>query len=710
MSHLHINSTHRPIPKGTPKRATAPEITLDTDVAKPATQRESFTVSSESPKALERPDFSEELDEMDTSDLRDLAGVKKPGLFWRMVSATGSWLNGVNLALAIGPTVGHLILAKELSALQSKMTGQAEQAPLDWLRENRPGAFSASIGSVMAAGSQPLQNAMGLSMSDLTEVEEHYYRAMAPVVNEDGVKTTAPFLRELAKEPTRSPDQSRAAFVFLGKDKAAEAESVTKLWNSDNKPGENPFTPLDPRRRIWESLEHQNEKGSLPIFVDIDGDPHTFTGTEFVAKKTLSSLGERNNSLGDDFADTNRYFAWLTERQVSFSRDLSPYFEKSDSKAAKAVSAIKRDLTPPWLDGKKGMGPWTAPQVMREIPEKLNDIKFFSGENSWMDAIISLDRDVLTGVQSHWIKLLREMTRANRHEVLSQIPDTFFQQNLKAPGDSGFDQVAPADAPLLSEVIRHENLVTRQRPYDRSVSMKEVLDHTLDGLGIAERRRMLSKIDTLASKSINQLESRELRMRKNLGASYKGLDVKAVVSGKVSAKKFAEATEQLKYWADDAAGSPEGHEARRHASMLEFLYRMENRYGEVEQILPRIKGDFSQNPLGVSEYFIAPEAGVKVTPLRNVRQVSVPMGNHYEADPMKMTLVVEGGGGRGFAYPECFKQLEAAFANSENGYEIDEFVGTSAGSMATVLLAAGYKFSELREVMDSVDLLKNLSK
>jgi predicted acylesterase/phospholipase RssA len=643
------------------------------------------------------------LDSVDLDGLRELAGVKAPGFFKRMFTKAAGWVSGINLALAIGPTVGHLVVAKELAKLQSVITGQPEQPTMDWLRDHRPGAFANSFGNVMVAGSAPLQSAMGLSLSDLTEVEEHYYRVLAPVTNEDGVKTTAPYLQEIAKAPELQPGQARSAFVFLGEDRADEAKTVTDLWNSPDRPSDNPFGPEDQRHRIWASLATQAGKGSLPIFVDIDGDYNTFTGTEFVAKLTLSSLGERNNSLGDDFADTSRYFSWLAERQESYSRDLAPYLSSQDAEAAKTVSDMKSALTPPWLDGDEGIGPFASSPVVEGLPEQLTGLKKGSGETAWVDALVSLDRDTLTGPQTHWLKLLRELKRPARELLLSEVPAKFFQMNLLAPSEEGFHDVAPVDGPLLSEIIRDEELVAKQRPYDRSVGLKELLDHSLDGLGVDERRDTLGSIRKLANGSMPKLEAREARLREYLGQDYAGLDVGKVLDGTVGKSEFKAAIKQLVGQADGQNRSPAGMEARRHASMLEFLYEMEHRYGEVDQIMSRIQGDFSTNPLGVGEYFIAPGPDAKITPLRETQTISVKMGNSQDPNPTKMSLALEGGGGRGFAYLECLKQLESSFVKSEHGYEVDEYIGTSAGSLVAVLLAAGYKISEMPEVMESID-------
>lgn len=655
----------------------------------------------------ERPnpsgDTSVALDSFDLDGLRELAGVRKKGFFKRMYDKAAGWVSGIQLALAIGPTVGHLVLAKEYAKLHSMMTGTPEQPPMDWLRDNRPAAFTRSFGNLMEAGSTPLQTAMGLSLSDLTKVEEHYYKVLAPTVNEQGVKSTAPYLRELAKPPHLQPGQARSAFVFLGDERTDEARSVTELWNSEKRPPENPFRPEDPRSRIWSSLDSQAQKGKLPIFVDIDGDYNTFTGTEFVAKKTLSSLGERNNSLGDDFADTSRYFAWLAQRQESFSRDLAPYLARTSPEADQVVQGMKAELTPPWLNGEKGLGPFLSPPRAARLPEKLAGIREDHGEAPWVDAMISLDRDTLTGVQTHWIKLLRELPREAREDVLSELPEKFFEYNLKAPQDTGFAEVAPADGPLLGEVVRREELAVRRRPYDRSVGLKEVLDHSLDGLGVEERRAMLGLIRRLASSNHDKLEGREARLRESLGQEYAGLDIGKVLNGSVPKEEFRSAIKQLLIQGDEQSRTPAGQEARRHAGMLEFLYELEHRYGEVDQILPRIKGDFSKHPLGIGEFFIPPAPGVKVTPLREVKTVAVRVGNGQDPNPTKMSLVLEGGGGRGFAYPECLRQLESSLIKSEHGYEIDEYVGTSAGSIVSVLLAAGYTISELGEVMQTID-------
>ena len=646
-----------------------------------------------------------ELDGLKLSELRQLAGVKKKTLWTKLVQGAGSVLSGARLALAVGPAIGHIILAKTFADMESVFTGRPALAPLDYLRERRPQAYVESLGSLLEAGSAPAEASQGLSPTDLLTVEQHFYQSMAPVTQDNGVKTTAPYLRELAKEPFRNQGDPRAAFVFLGEKHQDDADSITELWNSPDRPISNPFSELDQRSIVWDRLEVESKRGLLPVFVDVDGDYSTFTGTEFVSKRTLASLGARNNSLGDGFAESGVYFAWLTARQESTSKDLMPYFKARDKGLSKQVDKFKATLTPPWLHGKEGIGPWPAIEDVREIPASIDKIRRKKGDGAWVDTLVSLDRDVLTGVQTHWIKLLRELPRENRSLLTDDLPFALFDLNLREPGSKGFAEVSPADAPMLTELACEGEPHNVQRPYDRSVAIKEVLDHTLDGLGIAERRYLLDDLQAHARLERPRMEARESRLQAALGESYQGIDVARVLDGTLGKAELRKSLKQLREFADKSPRDPVAQEARRHGQLMAFLHDMDHRYGEVDGIMNQLSGDFAKDPLGVSEFFIPPANGARVSPVTQIAQTPVRLGNPDDPNPMKISQIFEGGGGRGFAYVECLKQFSSAFTNSANGYEIDEFIGTSAGSMMTVLLAAGYKPDELRGVLESVDFL-----
>lgn len=71
-----------------------------------------------------------------------------------------------------------------------------------------------------------------------------------------------------------------------------------------------------------------------------------------------------------------------------------------------------------------------------------------------------------------------------------------------------------------------------------------------------------------------------------------------------------------------------------------------------------------------------------------------------------MSLVFEGGGGKGFAYVETVKQLQSHLQAGEGQVKVDEFVGNSAGALTAGLLAGGYSPEELGEVMKKLDFKK----
>ena len=67
-------------------------------------------------------------------------------------------------------------------------------------------------------------------------------------------------------------------------------------------------------------------------------------------------------------------------------------------------------------------------------------------------------------------------------------------------------------------------------------------------------------------------------------------------------------------------------------------------------------------------------------------------------DPKSVrTLILKGGGVKGLAFAGAVSELEAA------GYSFDTYVGTSAGSIAAVLLAAGMTPSQMEDTLKKTD-------
>lgn len=71
---------------------------------------------------------------------------------------------------------------------------------------------------------------------------------------------------------------------------------------------------------------------------------------------------------------------------------------------------------------------------------------------------------------------------------------------------------------------------------------------------------------------------------------------------------------------------------------------------------------------------------------------------YYMVIRMKADIVCEGGGIKGIALIGALVYLE------EQGFEWDELAGTSAGAIATSLLAVGYKAKELKEIFFNLDI------
>lgn len=113
----------------------------------------------------------------------------------------------------------------------------------------------------------------------------------------------------------------------------------------------------------------------------------------------------------------------------------------------------------------------------------------------------------------------------------------------------------------------------------------------------------------------------------------------------------------------------------------------------------------AEGPVGVSEFY------------RQIGQPSPPRPGPQTREVLGkgrgqtgVSLVLEGGGGKGFCYVECLKQLKQAMERSQKGqFAIDEFVGTSAGAITAGLLASGIPLEELSDVMKVLDFKKFFS-
>lgn len=72
------------------------------------------------------------------------------------------------------------------------------------------------------------------------------------------------------------------------------------------------------------------------------------------------------------------------------------------------------------------------------------------------------------------------------------------------------------------------------------------------------------------------------------------------------------------------------------------------------------------------------------------------------AEPVPLTVVLEGGGGKGFAFAPMLRGLMEQLSQADGSFRLDSFCGTSAGAITATLLAAGYSPQELEGIMSSL--------
>ena len=145
------------------------------------------------------------------------------------------------------------------------------------------------------------------------------------------------------------------------------------------------------------------------------------------------------------------------------------------------------------------------------------------------DAVISMDQDMLTGPQSHWIKLLREAGPERRQEFFRPLARAWAQLNAKCVSDP--NAATPPGAPKLP-ALDGPPAVTTMFEYDRAKGLGEVVDHTLDGLGLRQRKEFMTILKDELGKALPALDKQEAEVKSILGDSYKGLDFSKLLNNR----------------------------------------------------------------------------------------------------------------------------------------------------------------------------------
>lgn len=580
----------------------------------------------------------------------------------------------------------------------------------DFLSGNAPGLFNAALDLTLSRISGVTERGLGVNVHALLDAERTMYRLLVP--SRDGyVGGSPPIFQRLA--------EGQAAYVYL-RDHPEASDLLTRLYSGlppENLeaigPGNDAYTPV--RRELLARLQ----RGDFATFVDVDGRFETINGTESIAMESMASIARRENGMGTGFADPTIYYHWLVTRAESAFQRCDPWLYDVKPALHSAIGSVKSNLTPPWVTAPNSDPFGSVPyqdraqdaytKVMAQAgggrPPSIHDLADFA------DTAISLDRDLLFGVQTYWSKLLREVSPDQRASLFLPLARSWVSLNCIAPADAAFDLVSPSTAPYIELVDHNDGNRTVLERYDRAMALSEVVSHTLAGLGIEQRKALLSTLVDEVRARKDDIAAREQRVRQILGPSYIGLDVEAILDGRLdgSRPEVRTAFDQLQHALNNGFPlrpmTPEHAEMQRHLSVLAFMAERRLTYREPVQVLADRLPPMTGDPLFVGQYYEV-ENGVAPTPLppgpSRVDRWGPPDAPHT----MPASIVFEGGGGKGFAYIECLKRLKEGLRDGGTSVAVDHYLGTSAGAITAGLLASGFNENELSSVMQQLDFKK----
>lgn len=620
--------------------------------------------------------------------------------------ATKGIARGTLIGLQVSPSIITLSAAAVLSKAEGWVGGRKLSA-IQWLQRTTPGLFNHTLDNIFKVIGNSTVNSTGLSVDDLIEIEEHIYKSLAPEVLSDGSKRPADFISQLAESADNDPNSPRAAFVYLGSGRKADSKEVMRLWNSDHPPTTNPYPKENDLHRVWEVLEEKVTEKKLPVFIDLDGDANTYTSTEYISKEIMNSMVTRHNDAGDGFQNPGQYYSWLKTRQESLYQTLDPWMKKQQPKLHKKINEVKERLTPPWLGGKSGLGPWPTPanndrafKVVDKLAE--DSSKDARGLGEFADMVTSLDRDIVTATMTHWIKLLKGVGSEKRAELLEPLSKAWV--NLNVGSIANPELAIPKGAPRLLALEGPPPEHTAH-PYDRANALAEVVDHTLDGLGPFERKAFMGQLKGELGKNLAAIQGQDQRFAALLGDRYEGMNFAPLLKDRHSCndKAYQRKLAQLKatIHSDNGFNEREQAELHRHYVMADWLVNSTKRYGDVQVGLLGNADAFKEHPLGVSQYFDQMEPPKLVTMLGRGPGIGKEVGNAESVHTMKVSIFREGGGGKGMAYPAPARALKAGLTSLN--YQLDDGGGNSAGCIPELLEAAGFNDDEIEKISTELD-------
>lgn len=609
-------------------------------------------------------------------------------------------------AIAFSGKLAGLLAVPALGGMLARWLGQTERVP-DWVQSHAPEQLEQALGAVLKRSNDPLEKSLGLSVLDLLKAERELYQRLAPQRTAQGVQAS-PWINNVLNFTATSVNAKAAPLVDLGPQRVVEAQEISRRFSTLSGP---PSDAPDELMPVWNALFEKAEKDHWPVFIDLDGDLARTTATEAIANEAAASIMDRKNRRGTLGAATPRaFYGWLQARLESHTQYFEPWLQQNRPRVHQCVQDIKKELNPAWLEAAsdKALGWRLAPEAGQRAGQRLRALAETTYAGSFADAVVSLDADLVTGVQSYWIKLLRESSPEARRQLLAEVAKAWALLNTQRP--SGQDPLRTMQQPDSSLQMPHFDPLRGQwknRAYESGAALTEVVDHTLNGLGIAERREFLQELRSALKARQPELEQREQSLRQQYGSAYQGLDVATLLAGEANEQELEVATSlhQLETLEDQLVQVPgqdwsqRRGELQKHQAVLGWLAGLNERYGEIHILRP----PGTSGTLGVSEFFPGTQVRPPSAPAELRPQV---LGEADGRMPQKLSIVLEGGGGKGFCYPECLEQLKQALSERKGQVVLEEFVGTSAGAITAGLLAAGFEGEELRSVMDRMDFKK----
>lgn len=615
--------------------------------------------------------------------------------------------SGLVTAVKVAPTLGTLLLARGAAKAEGLIPGHEKLSAIEWLQARTPKLFNRTLDNVFNLIGDSTVNSTGLSVDNLVEIEEHIYKSLAPERKPDGVKKPAHFISQLAQAPFRQPGAPHAAFVYLGEGREKESKEVMGLWNSDEPPTSNPYQKENDLHRVWEVLEEKATEKKLPVFIDLDGDARTFTSTEFISKEIMNSMVTRHNQFGDGFQDAGLYYTWMSTRQESFYNTLDPWMAKQNPKLHDCINGVKENLTPPWLGGSEGLGPWPSPRKADKAFNTIEDLAKDCGKGSkglteFADALVALDQDVLTGTMTHWMKLLKESGGENRSKLFAPMAKAWVSLNVASTLNP--ELAIPKGAPQLKALEGPPPVETTEK-FDRARAFGEVVDHTLDGLGVLERKQFMAILKKELTDNLPAIQGQDNRFAQHLGEKYDGIDFAPVLADRHSCdeSELKPKLEQLKKVIHEDVGLNEKDQAElhRHYALADWMVNSQKRYGDIQFGLIGHSSAFKENPLSVSQYFDQLEPPTYVSILGGGPNKVQSLGNSTSPHKLKVSIFREGGGGKGMAYPTPSRALKSGLTSID--FQFDDGGGNSAGVIPAVLEAAGFNDEEVEEISARLD-------